>query len=166
MKIRYEPEIYHVELHSNTDKEPMASAVCFSFFFRQTQITARTESFSDILGVNCCWIKTHHNEINQSDYGSCTRTQLWSAELTQRAAAVLQGILLLPFLVRPFSCPSACFSSVKFWMPFQSSFGAEIFKRIRWFSKMEVPVRGRAIPDNTPEMYPILKQWMSGCKRF
>ena len=32
MKIRYEPEIYHVELHSNTDKEPMASAVCFSFF--------------------------------------------------------------------------------------------------------------------------------------
>ena len=32
MKIRYKPEIYHVELHSNTDKEPMAPVVCFSFF--------------------------------------------------------------------------------------------------------------------------------------
>ena len=32
MKIRYKPEMYHVELHSNDDQEPMASVVCFSFF--------------------------------------------------------------------------------------------------------------------------------------
>ena len=29
---RYKPEIYHIELHRNTDKEPMVSAVCFCFF--------------------------------------------------------------------------------------------------------------------------------------
>ena len=33
MKIKYKPEIYHVDLHSNTDKEPMASVACFSFVF-------------------------------------------------------------------------------------------------------------------------------------
>ena len=56
MKIRYKPGIYHVELHSKTGKEPLAAVVCFSFF-RQTQITAPTESFSDILGYTVIELK-------------------------------------------------------------------------------------------------------------
>ena len=32
MKVRCKPGKYHVELHSNTDKEPMVAVVCFSFF--------------------------------------------------------------------------------------------------------------------------------------
>ena len=53
MKIRCgsKPGIYHVGLHSINDKKPMAAVVCFSRFYRQTQITARTECLSDILGV-------------------------------------------------------------------------------------------------------------------
>ena len=52
MKIGCKPGIYHIELHSNTDKEAMATVVCFSFF-GQTQITVHTESSSDIPGVYC-----------------------------------------------------------------------------------------------------------------
>ena len=120
MKIRSKPRIYHIELHSNTDKEPMATVVCFSFFL------GRLKSQHALKVSGTSWGYTVI-ELNISQGNQPIRVGFVYANPTLIGRAKTKGCRSIPG--HPFSFPSACFSSSSLF---------ECSSRVTWNGKRVV----------------------------